>query len=206
MFKRFARLFEAAGSAEHQPNRLAAVKSSFPIPDGPRVHLGCGGVRAEGWINVDRVETSATDAVFDFKDIGSHFESGSLGAVMLIHSVSYLRLWEARDFFKMVYSLLKPNGVLILEFPDFLKCCEMALKATREGSLADYIEAVRGVFAFDLGQIEQKQDYTPYHMAWSPFHLSVELAQVGFQDIRVCPPVTHGPRPNRDSRIEAIRL
>ena len=162
-------------------------------------------------MNIDAAETARCDLRLDFSRLGESFADGSVAEVAMIHSLSYLRLWEARQLFADLHRLLRPGGRLVLELPDLAKCAERALRSQgrvsrgpeAEGDEEEYLEAVRGLYAFDMGQIERREAFTPYAFGWSAWHLRRELARAGFVDIRVLDPVTHGPRPWRDSRIEA---
>ena len=73
------------------------------------------------------------------------------------------------------------------------------------GDPAAYLEAVRGLYAFDLDQLEARVSYTPYAFGWSSWHLVLELERAGNGGVRVLDPATHGPRPWRDTRIEAVK-
>lgn len=200
MLRRFVQLFNKAGKSEAKLETAA-----LQADDGQRLHLGCGAVKLDGWINIDIQETIATDLVMDVRNISEHFEPGSVSAIQMIHAISYLRLWEARDFFRSAFDLLKPGGRLIFEFPDLMKCCAMSQKATESKDAVQQIEAIRGIFAFDLGQVEQRAAFIPYAMGWAAWHLQKELQSCGFVDVSIQKPQTHGPRPDRDSRIEATR-
>ena len=68
----------------------------------------------------------------------------------------------------------------------------------------DYLEGVRGIYAFDLGQIARRDSFATYAFGWSAWHLTEELQQAGFRDIEVGPPQTHG-RPWRDIRLQASK-
>lgn len=174
------------------------------VPEGPRLHLGCGQVHLEGWINVDRERTKFTDQVFDFKNIREAYTDSSVAAVMMIHSLSYLRFWEAQIFFRDVYAILKPSGEFILELPDLAKCAQSLLKAIPVDA-GTYLEAVRAVYAFDMDEHRQRNSYAPYHFGWSAWHLSNELKEAGFKNVRILDPLTHGPRLWRDTRIHATK-
>jgi len=171
-------------------------------PDGKvRLHLGCGKDYWPGYVNVDVSSDALCDLRIDFTLIGEHYSQDSVAEVALIHSLSYLRLWQATDLLTNLYRILEPRGILVLELPDLDKCAQKALES--KGNVGAYIEAVRGLYAFDMEQIERKEMFTPYSFGWSSWHLQQELEKIGFRNITVRDPQTHGQRIWRDTRIEA---
>ena len=170
---------------------------------GLKLHLGCGEVHLDGYINIDATKSEKVDLCVDIRQIHTVFRPGSVTEVLMIHVLSYLNLWEARVFFRHVHQILEPGGRLIIETPDVAKCAHRLVAS--EGNNPAYLEAVRGIYAFDMGQIESRETYTPYAFGWSAWHLTHELADAGFRDTRICEPQTHGPRPWRDIRVEATK-
>ncbi len=182
-----------------QPLELETLARRKPF----KLHLGCGDVHLDGWINVDGNPASAADVVMDFRRIGGTLAAATVDEVMMIHSLSYLRLWEARDLLATLHEVLKPGSKFIAEFPDVEKC---ALAIGRAGKdVTSYLEAVRGFYAFDPGQIARRRPYTPYAFGWAAWHLEQELKAVGFAAAETRPPLTHGALAWRDSRVEATK-
>lgn len=178
---------------------IERLKQHTPL----RLHLGCGQEHWQGWINLDISVNSAADFVVDFREIKNYFEQGTIDEIAMIHSISYLRLWEARELLTDLQSILKKNGRLILEFPDIAKCAENLIRS--EGNIPEYLEALRGIYAFDMEQIARKEIFTPYAFGWSSWHLEQELSKAGFGHITISDPKTHDQRIWRDTRIEAIK-
>lgn len=168
-----------------------------------RLHLGSGGDYWPGYVNVDADPSATCDLRIDFTRIEEVYPPGSVSEVAMIHSLSYLSLWQARDLFAALHRLFEPGGRLIVEFPDLAKCARAVLD--HEYDFTAYLEAVRAIYAFDLSQIERRQPYTPYAFGWSASHLIAELQQAGFREVALLDPQTHGPRPWRDARVEAIK-
>jgi len=185
--RRFTRLFFHS----NQPNEVV------------RLHLGSGADYWQGYVNVDSGADADCDLRLDFTKIRDVYAEGSVSEVAMIHSLSYLRLWQAREMLSDVYDLLQPTGRMIIELPDILKCAEYAL--THHSDLKEYLEAIRGVYAFGMDQIERREIFTPYAFGWSSEHLKCELEQVGFRQVTVCDPQTHGCRLWRDTRLEAVK-
>lgn len=175
-------------------------KKSFKEP--LKLHLGCGTVYMKDFVNIDVSSDSVADKVSDFRNIYKLYPSESVSEILMVHSISYLRFWEALDFFRDCYQLLKEGGILILEFPDIEKCATKIIQSKND--YPNYIEAVRGFYAFDLEQIQRKENFHTYAFGWSSWHIKEELKKIGFTKV-VC---TQGILHNhiwRDTHVEATK-
>ncbi len=170
--------------------------------DELKLNLGCGFDYKSGWINIDSNPNCVVDINCDFFNLDKFFYNKSVSHIVLNHSISYLTLWQARDFFTKIHQLLKDGGVLEMEFPDVAKCAKIICNPTTN---EEYLEAVRGLYAFDLNQIKNKEIYIPYSFGWSSKHIVLELNKSGFNKVEVLDPLTHGPRVWRDSRVLAYK-
>ena len=56
----------------------------------------------DGYINIDADVTACADFYMDFSQVGEAFANESISEVLMVHSVSYLNLWQARDLFATV--------------------------------------------------------------------------------------------------------
>ena len=166
------------------------------------LNLGCGQIYRDGWINVDIDKSVRTDICCDFIHLKNHFKTDTLDLIYMIHSISYLNLWESILFFEDAYELLKTGGVLELEFPDIQKCSKIIIENSDNGN---YIEAVRAIYAFDLNQIKNKEVYKPYAFGWSGLYMKETLHKIGFSQVDILEPETHEKRNWRDTRIIAIK-
>jgi len=175
-------------------------KKKKKIKDPLKLHLGCGDVYLNDYVNIDISSDSLADVISDFQNIYRLYPENSVSEILMVHSISYLRLWEAIDFFKECHYLLKEGGKLILEFPDIEKCASVIVKSKND--YPNYIEAVRSFYAFDMGQIKNRDSFYTYRFGWSTWNIEKELKSVGFKNI-IC---TEGLLHNqnwRDSHVEA---
>jgi len=166
------------------------------------LHLGCGSIYLKNYVNIDVSTDSVADVVSDFRDIFKLYPSNSVSEILLVHSISYLRLWEALDLFKDCFMLLKEGGQLILEFPDIEKCAYSIIESKND--YPKYIEAVRGIYAFDLGQIKRKESFVSYAFGWSSWHIREELSKIGYKNI-ICTDGDFHKHKWRDTHVEATK-
>jgi len=167
-----------------------------------KLHLGCGTIYLKDYVNIDVSSNSFADVVSDFRNINNLYPPNSVSEILMVHSISYLRLWEGIDFFKDCFILLKEGGRLILEFPDIEKCASSIIE--NKNNYTNYIEAVRAIYAFDLTQIQRKEDFHTYAFGWSSWHITEELRKIGFKDI-VCSEGKLHHNEWRDTHVEATK-
>lgn len=85
------------------------------LPPGGRLHVGCGHVHLEGWINIDNRPYPAADYVVDVRD-GLPFRG--LAFLFAEHFIEHLPYWEAVRFLRDSRAALAPDGVLRLSTPN----------------------------------------------------------------------------------------
>src|SRR5262245_50701568 len=82
----------------------------------PKLHLGCGDHRLEGWINLDRVPGPAVDVVADGTALP--FAEGSAAFLHSEDLLEHLEPSQGRAFLQECFRVLRPGGVLRLLTPD----------------------------------------------------------------------------------------
>jgi predicted SAM-dependent methyltransferase len=90
--------------------RLAA--STSPL----HLHLGCGGIRKEGWLNVDLVG-DPVDLAWDLAK-PLPFADGSVDAVFHEHLLEHLPLAAGLSFTQECFRVLRPGGIIRVGVPD----------------------------------------------------------------------------------------
>lgn len=167
-----------------------------------KLNLGCGPMHLDGYINIDSDHRACADFYLSFTELSDAFAPACADEILMVHSLSYLNLWQARDLMRVCYRLLRPGGVLAIELPSIEKCARHLLDS--QGNLEDYLEGVRGIYAFDLTEISNQIAYTPYSFGWSAWHLESELRDAAFSKTLVTEPHFH-QQPWRDIRVEATK-
>jgi SAM-dependent methyltransferase len=82
-----------------------------------KLHLGCGLIHKEGYINIDHIKTNATDIVLDINKISSKFNKESMDEILMINVLEHLD--NPINIIKDCYTLLNKDGKLIIEVPHF---------------------------------------------------------------------------------------
>ncbi|MFI5213605.1 MAG: class I SAM-dependent methyltransferase [Gemmatimonadales bacterium] len=83
---------------------------------GLKLHLGCGTVRLEGWVNVD-IETSQADLTLDITR-GLPLLDGAARLIYHEHVMEHITVDEAKACLRDWFRLLEPGGVLRIATPD----------------------------------------------------------------------------------------
>ena len=117
-----------------------------------KVHLGCGDIKMNGFINVDFRTTLATDISHDCSDL-SIFPNNSLQAVFSNAFFEHLYKNDRVKCLASIYKALKPDGeIVFVGFPDFEKVASAYLEK-KKGLLSDTFDLYH-VYRFTHGDPE----------------------------------------------------
>lgn len=105
-----------AGDASAIPEYLATLARARVRPQGRAVHLGAGGHRLDGWINVDVVR-EGVDLLADFVH-SLPFRSASVDFVHSEDLLEHLEVSAGKELLRECHRVLKPGGVMRLLTPD----------------------------------------------------------------------------------------
>jgi ubiquinone/menaquinone biosynthesis C-methylase UbiE len=144
-----------------------------------RLHLGCGDVVLDGYVNVDLYNDKA-DVQCDVKKL--FYDNDVADEIYSSHLIEHFHFHEAFAILAEWKRVLKSGGWLVIETPDLLATCKKFVEATTE---AERI-ALYGHF---YGRPWEKGNthyflYTPVQMKWT-------LETLGFKNIHQQLPVSH---------------
>ena len=177
--------------------------SSRLLPGTIRLHLGCGPDKREGWINIDTQSELQPDIVSSVVALPM-FYSSSVDVIEANHLFEHLTYDQAFIALNEWARILKLNGELFLEMPDFDACVRM---------LGQYKDS----YGFDLGLIGiygfppaiAKEGMAQVHKwGWTRPALIEALRNAGFDHIEFGPisqTWRTAAKYGRDLRLRAIR-
>jgi hypothetical protein len=90
-------------------------------PKKINLHLGCGGVHLDGYVNVDQFDASAADEQFDITILQEKYV-GQVSEICCHHVIEHLRGKCIKDVCKQWFQYLIPGGLLELGTPDLELC------------------------------------------------------------------------------------
>lgn len=82
-----------------------------------KLHLGCGDIHLNGYVNIDWRKTRVTDLVCDIRKLP--YPDNSVKIIETYHLIEHLPRHDFPKALKEWYRLLVPGGKLIIECPDF---------------------------------------------------------------------------------------
>ena len=82
---------------------------------GPRLHVGCGRERLDGWVNLDNQSLPGVDLV---TDVTEGLDFADVEAVYAEHFLEHLTVDQALDFLLECHRVLRDGGLLRLTTPN----------------------------------------------------------------------------------------
>jgi predicted SAM-dependent methyltransferase len=142
-----------------------------------KLHLGCGHIRKDGWVNIDADMRCFPDVAADITR-PLPFPNDTVDEIECCHLFEHLTYAEATAVLTDWRRVLKKGGTLSLELPDFDKCVKMFYS---RGDPDAHELALFGIY----GQVtdNKKKEYQIHKHCWVPSTLISELEKAGFRDI-----------------------
>lgn len=129
--------------------------------------------------------------------------------VEAFHFWEHLYHWEAVALANEILRLLRPNGVLVLELPNLMRCCEFVArvkdvpqKPDAEGN-PDPRFLEWGLFGAQTDPRHVGNEFQAHKWGYTPASISEQLLSAGFRTVTVKPPARG--QIERDMRVEAVK-
>lgn len=169
-----------------------------------RLNVGCGKRVMEGWVNCDIARDPEAERdpeiICDAKQIPLEDECADV--LQAIHLFEHFYRWQIDDVLKEWKRLLKPGGLLILELPNLVKCCQNYLEGRMRGGKNPDQLSRWGIY----GDPRTGNPYMNHPWGYAPDELISLLKEAGFQKAAERQTEYHpAGRHHRDMRIEAIK-
>ncbi len=170
---------------------IVELKYKLKIEDRtlPRLHLGCGGQHFEGYINIDRRKTRATDLVCDIRTFP--YPDSSVELIETYHVIEYLPRHDLAKALQEWYRVLSPNGRLIIECPDFDKTVKEYIRGNEE--------RLNSIFGL------QRFPGDTHLFGYNFERLKKNLEKVGFDNIQKKEPQDYHSKDEPFLRVECIK-
>lgn len=170
-----------------------------------KINVCCGRHVLEGWTNVDAVPSTHPKARGRVPEILADMASIPLpdacaDELMCIHGIEHVLPWQADTALAEWHRLLKPGGLLVIECPDLIKCCQNVISGyTLPGKHPDQY-GLWGLYGDD----STRDPFMMHRYAYSPASLTAKLQAAGFISITQGVPEWHaGGKVQRDMRLTA---
>lgn len=139
-----------------------------------KLHLACGTDYLDGWLNVD-LYAEKVDERFDVAKIP--YPDNTFDEIRAFHIIEHFHWHAGNDALKEWCRVLKPNGRLHIETPDFMESCKEFVKSDINGQNNLY-----GHF-FSTPWIPGQQ----HLFLFTESQLTVQLTWAGFVNINRLP-------------------
>ena len=140
-----------------------------------KLHIGCGDIRAEGFINIDVFKTEATDFVCKIEDLPKYIKKDSIKIIYSSHTLEHFSRYNSIQVLRMFYDLLKNSGELRISVPDLIKLVDTAKKKDLDFKK---MELIQGVL---MGGQDTRYNYHK-SIYWYNF-LKLVLTSIGFKKV-----------------------
>lgn len=152
---------------------MAAETHSPPTTGRPRLHVGCGRARLDGWVNIDAQEFPGVDVV---ADVTGGLEFVECEAVYAEHFLEHLRIDRALDFLVEAHRVLGGDGLIRLSTPslDWVWVTHYRLEAEPEAKRDMAIHLNRAFHGWE------------HQFLWNRELLGEALESCGFSELEWC--------------------
>lgn len=141
-----------------------------------KLNIGCGILRYEGEIGVDKFKTSECDVVAEMHYLP--YPDNSCDFVRLDHVLEHIPFRKCVVNLLEIYRVLCTGGTIRVGVPDLFETCKGYIEATTIGNKYEFIRNLYGSQAHD-GEYHQS--------GWDTETLYSLLHGVGFKDIVIEP-------------------
>jgi predicted SAM-dependent methyltransferase len=159
-----------------------------------KLHLGCGGVRLDGFVNIDTRSGDAVDIVHNLSQgLPKGVRPGTVTRVETYHFLEHIDRREAKRILEMCFEALTPGGVIVIEVPDF----EVAVKDFLTGNHA----RLKNIFGHNR---PDRPSGTDVHMwGYTAETMSKLLTKIGFEVTHTGPGTDYHTQWEPCLRVEA---
>lgn len=143
------------------------------IESFPKINIGCGNNKIEGYINIDAHAENCPDLVLDIRE-GLPYPDNAVQEILFFHTIEHIEEKFHRAILSDFFRVLVPHGLILISYPEFVTCAN------------NYISNYQGMRNFWKDTIYGLQRYPgDYHISLMNSDVLAELLQeVGFIDVK----------------------
>ena len=93
-----------------------------------KLNYGCGETKLKGFVNIDIEKSTKPDLVLDLRKKPFPYKNESVKLIQCIHNIEHIEQRYWNQLFCEFYRVLKPEGMLVLAYPEFEKCAKNFLE------------------------------------------------------------------------------
>jgi len=153
------------------------IKNNLPI----KLHLGCGPVMLDGYINVDGSQATPEVCV---QDITGTFPipDNTVDEIISIHVIEHISRKDIPKMFKEWLRILKPGGRVVTEWPDTLKACREIVNNPKILTSKDRKDMKRTLFVFFYDDLKYDHPSMIHRWGYSVESLGQTFVENGFSE------------------------
>jgi predicted SAM-dependent methyltransferase len=152
---------------------LTSLLASRIPRDGQKLHIGCGGVHLEGWVNIDSKPLPSVDVI---ADVTKEIPFIHTKAIYAEHFLEHLELDQAIDFLLEAHRVLDADAWIRLSTPnlDWVWATHYDCHARPERQIQHALHANRAFYGWQ------------HRFLWNKPILEQALTSCGFIDLTWC--------------------
>lgn len=136
-----------------------------------KLHVGCGNVRINGYINVDLVHSPAVDVLNDVRTLDGIY-ADSIDVIYACNVLEHFKRFEYPIVLQRWLGVLKKGGILRLSVPDFEALCKYYMKTKDLDGIYPAIFSCQG------------KQFSFHYWGWDFDTLKRDLELVGFKKVK----------------------
>ncbi len=144
-----------------------------------KLHLGCGTVKIENYINIDAARIPEVDFRCKLNKLGDYFPENSVTEIYICHALEHVHARFIPLYLDQFYYILKKKGTLRISVPDIKKIMTIAAKKAWSDDELDLLQGVIG------GGQDHKYNY--HKTFFWPEYLKRKLKAANFRNIEEYP-------------------
>jgi hypothetical protein len=181
-YGRFLRFIDRTVTDLNRPRKsfvnlrfLKKNKAKSLLAKSQKLHLGCGPIRLDNYINIDVLWAPSVDFKCNLNRLYDYFPENSVSEIYICHALEHFSSGVLPDYLNQFYFILKKNGVLRISVPDMEKILATAKLKQWSDAKVELLQGVTG------GGQDHRYNY--HKSFFWPDYLRRKLSQAGFRDI-----------------------